>query len=273
MIEDQSRSLADKQVTTSGDKATVDSHESDERENSIFQPIKSRSRSPNRDRTRAAGKSLSLQHSRSYGDGHGFTCFSDNERHAEDGEPQGEDAEEKAFEVQWEGEDDPAHPRSMSKLRKWTVVLIVSSSSACVTCTSSMYVSTYGQITKEFHCSQIVATLGLSLFVMGLGIGPMLLGPLSEFYGRKPIYVVSFTFFLIWLIPCAVAQNIQTMLVARFLDGLAGSAFLSVAGGTIGDMFNRSELQAPMMIYSASPFIGPPIGPIVASFINYFTSW
>lgn len=63
------------------------------------------------------------------------------------------------------------------------------------------------------------------------------------------------------------------MLVARFLDGLAGSAFLSVAGGTIGDLFDRSQLQAPMMIYSASPFIGPPVGPIVAGFINYYTSW
>ena len=48
------------------------------------------------------------------------------------------------------------------------------------TCTSSLYTSTYDQITKEFHCSEIVATLGLSLFVMGLGIGPMVLSPLSE---------------------------------------------------------------------------------------------
>ncbi|KAL9030402.1 MAG: hypothetical protein Q9196_001482 [Gyalolechia fulgens] len=78
--------------------------------------------------------------------------------------------------------------------------------------------------------------------------------------------------FLIWLVPCAVARNIQTMLVARFLDGVAGSAFLSVAGGTIGDMFDRSELQAPMMVYSASPFIGAPMGPIVAGFVNYCTS-
>jgi MFS family permease len=60
-----------------------------------------------------------------------------------------------------------------------------------------------------------------------------------QFYGRRPIYICSFTFFLIWMIPCAVAQNMQTMLVARFLDGLAGSAFLSVAGGTVGDMFGK----------------------------------
>jgi MFS family permease len=55
----------------------------------------------------------------------------------------------------------------------------------------------------------------------------------------------------------AVAKNIATMLVSRFFDGLAGSAFLSVAGGSVGDMFPRDRLQAPMMIYTASPFIGP----------------
>ena len=58
---------------------------------------------------------------------------------------------------------------------------------------------------------------------MGLGLGPMCLGPLSEFYGRRPIYVCSFAFFLIWLIPCAVAKNFETELVARFIDGFAGS--------------------------------------------------
>ncbi len=141
------------------------------------------------------------------------------------------------------------------------------------TCASSIYTSTYGQITAEFKCSQIVATLGLSLFVFGLGCGPMLLSPLSEFYGRRPIYLVSFSFFLIWLIPSAVAKNIQTTLIARFLDGLSGSAFLSVSGGTVGDLFNRDELQAPMMIFTAAPFVGPSVGPLIGGFINQYTSW
>lgn len=141
------------------------------------------------------------------------------------------------------------------------------------TCTSSIYTSTYSQITAEFQCSTIVATLGLSLFVIGLGLGPMFLSPLSEFYGRRPIYLVSFSFFLIWLIPSAVAKNITTMLVARFFDGLSGSAFLSVAGGTVGDLFNKQQLQAPMMIFTASPFIGPSIGPLLGGFINESVSW
>ncbi|KAG9233193.1 major facilitator superfamily domain-containing protein [Amylocarpus encephaloides] len=182
--------------------------------------------------------------------------------------------EKDPFEVRWDGgESDPMNPRSMTKARKWLVVIIVSLSSLCVTCTSSIYTSTYNQIEKEFDCPRIVATLGLSLFIMGLGIGPMLLGPLSEFYGRRPIYLASFTFFFIWIIPSAVAQNIQTMLISRFLDGLSGSAFLSVAGGTVGDMFNREQLQLPMLIYTGSPFVGPSIGPLIGGFINQYTNW
>lgn len=180
---------------------------------------------------------------------------------------------EKDFEVSWEGDHDPMNPESMGKARKWLIVAIASTSSTCVTCASSLYTSTYAQLEKDLHCSEIVATLGLSIFVMGLGLGPMLLGPLSEFYGRRYIYIVSFTLFLVWLIPCAIAQNMQTMLVARFFDGVAGSAFLSVAGGTVGDMFSRNELQTPMMIFTASPFIGPPVGPLLGDFINQFADW
>ncbi|KAJ5533270.1 hypothetical protein N7494_009822 [Penicillium frequentans] len=185
----------------------------------------------------------------------------------------GQDADsDQGFTVRWE-ENDPLNPRNMSKARRWMIVIIVSTGSLCVTCTSSMYTTTYDQLMKEFNCSQEVATLGLSFFIWGLGIGPLFLSPLSEFYGRRNIYITSFSLFLIWLIPCAVAKNIETMLVCRFFNGLAGSAFLSVAGGTVGDMFNRQELAFPMMLYTASPFIGPEVGPLVGGFINDFTNW
>ncbi|KAL1389009.1 benomyl/methotrexate resistance protein [Phyllosticta capitalensis] len=177
---------------------------------------------------------------------------------------------EKEFEVTWETLPDSEasrkvqNPRTMSLARRWLIVIIVSTSSLCVT---------YEQIEKKFHSSREVATLGLSLFVAGLGVGPMILSPLSEFYGRRAVYLGSYTFFLIWVIPSAVAPNMATILVARFLDGFSGSAFLSVAGGTVGDCFARHELSAPMMIYTASPFIGPELGPLVGGFINQYSSF
>ncbi|KAE8140003.1 major facilitator superfamily domain-containing protein [Aspergillus pseudotamarii] len=174
--------------------------------------------------------------------------------------------------IQWD-EDDPAHPFKRGLTTRWLTVVIISLCSLCVACTSSIYTTTYDQLLNEFHCSQEVATLGLSLFVFGMGFGPLILGPLSELYGRRVVFLSSFTFFLIWLIPCAVARNVQTLLISRFFNGFSGSAFLSVAGGAVGDMFPRHQLAAPMMVYTASPFVGPELGPLLGGFINQYTNW
>ncbi|RDW85507.1 MFS general substrate transporter-40 [Coleophoma crateriformis] len=243
-----------------------------------FAPISSRPQSRSRPnslgRVQTGRSGRSLSHIRST---NGYGCDEGDNSGSEDAADVEADAarvEKDPFDVRWDGGDnDPMNPRSMHHLRKWVVVIIVSLSSLCVTCTSSIYTSTYSQIMVQFGVTKLIATLGLSFFIFGLGVGPMLLGPLSEFYGRRPIYLVSFFFFLVWLIPSAVAQNIQTMIVARFFAGLAGSAFLSVAGGTVGDMFNREQLQAPMLIYTASPFVGPSFGPLIGGFINQYANW
>ncbi|KAA8635154.1 hypothetical protein SMACR_06112 [Sordaria macrospora] len=181
--------------------------------------------------------------------------------------------EEKRFEVGWEGGDsDPLNPRSLATWRKWIIIGVLSVGSFAVTHASAIYTATYTQMNAEFHCSRIVATLGLSFFVLGIALGPFW-SPLAEFYGRRPIYICSFAGFLIWLIPSAVAKNIQTMVIARFFQGLAGSAFLSVSGGTVGDLFTRDKFQLPMAIFALSPFIGPSTGPFVGGLINTFTSW
>ncbi|KAF0635519.1 hypothetical protein FPSE5266_06971 [Fusarium pseudograminearum] len=177
------------------------------------------------------------------------------------------------IEVGWDGDNDPMCPRSMSKMRKWVIVSIACVGALCVTCASSIYTSTYEQMNKEFGCSQIVATLGLSSFVLGIALGPVVTSPLSENYGRRPIYLVSWTMFIIWTIPSAVAPNIQTMIVSRFFAGFAGSSFLTVAGGTAGDLFVRDEIQKPMSMVSLVPFIGPSLGPLLGGFINHNAYW
>lgn len=216
----------------------------------------------------------SARSTKSYTDG--YTTF--HQRDDEENQQRNADIpkpeEDNAFTVQMDGDADPWNPKTnMSTAKKWTVVLIGSASSICVTCASALYTSTYGQLEEEFHVSRLVATIGLTTFVCGLGLGPMFLSPLSEFYGRRIIYICAFGMYFIWLIPCALAQNIETMLIVRFFDGLAGSAFLSVAGGVVGDMFTKDQLSAPMMIYTASPFVGPQVGPLMGGFINQFIDW
>ncbi|KAK1718217.1 major facilitator superfamily domain-containing protein [Colletotrichum lupini] len=178
------------------------------------------------------------------------------------------------FLVDWDdGDNDPLCPRSYGKTRKWLITMVVSQMALCITCASSIYTSTYPNLEAEFHNSRIVSTLGLSTFVLGLSLGPMLFSPLSEFYGRRPIYLISSTCHLLFLIPQATARNITTLVILRFLDGFSGSAFQAVSAGTVRDSFSNDELQAPMLLFSICPFIGPSLGPLVGGFINYYTGW
>ena len=130
-------------------------------------------------------KTIHSHHSRAGGDG--YTCF-DPEAISASGPPvkatttgaKPGAVTEQPYLVSWDGDADPENPRSMGKLRRWAIVVICSASSLCVTCTSSLYTSTYRQLKPEFGASRLVSTLGLSLFVAGLGTGPMILSPLSE---------------------------------------------------------------------------------------------
>ncbi|OJD25371.1 hypothetical protein ACJ73_03262 [Blastomyces percursus] len=186
--------------------------------------------------------------------------------------PNPENGEDEDLEVRWDEPDDPADPRNFSVILRWSMVTIISLRSLCTIFTSALYTMTYHQITMEFNCSTLIATLGLSLFILGLGVGPLFLAPLSEFYGRRPVYLIAMVLFILWLISCAAARNIQTMLISRFFSGFSSSAFMSVAGGSIGDLFSQDDLQRPMMVYTATPFMGPIIGPLVGGFINQYTS-
>ncbi len=105
-----------------------------------------------------------------------------------------------------------------------------------------------------------VSLLTITMFVIGFGIGPLAFAPLSELYGRKPVYIITIALAVIFIIPCAVAQNIGTLLVCRLIDGIAFSAPMTLVGGTLADLWKNEERGVPMAVFSAAPFVGPAIG-------------
>ncbi|CAH0042515.1 unnamed protein product [Clonostachys rhizophaga] len=162
-----------------------------------------------------------------------------------------------AFKVVLDDDSDPASPRSMPIPRKWFIVTTI--------CTAIL--------SQEFAATRLMSATGLSTFVFGIAFGPFLSGPLSELFGRKRVYIVAWLTFIIFTIPSAVAQNMSTLIATRFFAGFGGSTFLSVSGGTVGDIFAKDELQKPMALVSLASFIGPSLGPFFGGFINYHLHW
>jgi len=172
-----------------------------------------------------------------------------------------------------EGDDQENINETMSLARKWLVALILAMTSVCVTMISSAWTMASDHIMEHFDISREVSVLGISLYIWGLGTGPIFLSPISEFYGRKITFIFGVALCCVFEILTAFSPNLGGLLFGRFMSGFAGSVFLSVAGGSFTDMFKKSEIGVPMCVYSLSPFCGPALGPLVSVFINENLYW
>lgn len=80
-------------------------------------------------------------------------------------------------------------------------------------------------------------------------------------------------FCAVFIIPCAVAKNIQTLLISRFFCGIFASAPLTLAGGTISDIWDNEERGFAIALFAAAPYGGPVLGPIVGGFVGENIGW
>ena len=144
--------------------------------------------------------------------------------------------------------------------RKWTIAILQSLSTFVVTYASSVYVSGIEGVMQHFDVSAEVATLGLSLFVLGFALGPLIWAPLSELYGRRSVFVISYAAYTAFSVAAACAPNITALLVLRFFASASGSSSMTNTGGVIADMFSRAERGLATGLFVTAPFLGPALG-------------
>ena len=108
-------------------------------------------------------------------------------------------------------------------------------------------------------------TLGVTTYLLGLAVGSLILAPISETYGRKPVYAVTMIIFCILIIPCAKATSMPEIIAVRFLVAVAGSSMIANAPGTVGDIVSDEYRALAFSIWSIGPLNGPgtPMGPFL----------
>lgn len=136
---------------------------------------------------------------------------------------------------------DPRNPMAWPRWKKWLITLVMAIATLAVAFVSTAYSGGIRQILMEFNASQLVATLGVSLFVLGFAIGPLLWAPLSELYGRQILFIGTYTVLTIFNAGAAGAHSMATLIALRMVAGLFGSSPLTNAGGVIADMFHAEE--------------------------------
>ncbi|KAK4890488.1 hypothetical protein LTR27_010769 [Elasticomyces elasticus] len=149
-------------------------------------------------------------------------------------------------------DDDARNPMLYSRVKKWTITAIAALSTLAVTLLSSVYAGGREGIVQEFGIGGETFNLGVSLFVLGFALGPLLWAPLSEIFGRQILYIcthcLSFDF---WLELSDLARAV----------------------GVIADLFVAKERGPAMSLFAAAPFLGPVLGPAIGGFISETVGW
>ena len=98
--------------------------------------------------------------------------------------------------------------------------------------------------------SESLATFVVSVYILGFALGPLVLAPLSEMYGRVHIYNVCNVLFVIFTVACALSTNMNMLIGFRFLAGATGIAPITNGGGSIADIKRAEQRGAAMSIWA-----------------------
>ncbi|CBQ72236.1 probable mfs-multidrug-resistance transporter [Sporisorium reilianum SRZ2] len=176
--------------------------------------------------------------------------------------------------VHWEGENDRENPFTWSRTYRCYLTMLAGLLVLNSTFTSSAPSGIVPELERQFGFGREVAALSLSIFIAGYCLGPLLWGPLSEQYGRRPIFILAMLFYTGFNVGCELSHNTASILVFRFLAGTFAASPLTNSGGVIADLWDAKTRGIALSLFSLAPFAGPALGPIVSGFISVSgTSW
>ncbi|KAK0119202.1 hypothetical protein ONS95_008061 [Cadophora gregata] len=174
--------------------------------------------------------------------------------------------------LQFSKKDDD-NPRNWSEWKKLANIAVIASMSILSPLASSMFAPGIEQIAGSLHATTDGVIGCQTGFVVMLGVGPLILAPLSETFGRKPLYLVCFTIFTLLQIPTALAKSLPVLITLRTIAGFFGSIGIANGGGTISDMYAPSERAGIFGWYLLGPLLGPTIGPLLGAVILDNLPW
>lgn len=176
--------------------------------------------------------------------------------------------------VDWDGPDDPENPMNWPKAKKWGAICIVSLITFLIPLASSIFAPGVPELMREFNSdNELLSGFVVSVYVLGFAVGPLIIAPLSEMYGRLPLYHTCNVLFIIFNVGCALSTDLGMLIAFRFLSGCVGASPLTLGGGTIADLIPREQRGTAMAIWVAGPCIGPVVGPLSGGFLSEAAGW
>lgn len=139
--------------------------------------------------------------------------------------------------------------------------------------TIDMYLPAFPEIVKQFGTTASRVQLSLTACLLGLGIGQLVMGSLSDVYGRRNPLLISMIVYVVASLACAFSPNIGVLITFRFVQGFAASAGIVISRAIARDLYSGHELTKFFSLLLLVGNLGPLVAPVTGSGVLSFTTW
>ncbi|KAL8716635.1 MAG: hypothetical protein Q9225_006054 [Loekoesia sp. 1 TL-2023] len=169
------------------------------------------------------------------------------------------------FEVGWK-ENDPSNPLDWTLAKKWMAMLTCCALAIPLTMLTSIEGPTQDAFNVHFGVNAMAGSMTTGIFLIGIGVGSLFSGPFSETFGRNAIYFSTMVVVLLFIMAKALAPSYGAALAFRFLCALFAASPMTVAGGTIGDIWTPMQLPFGLPLVTFAAYAGPILGPVIGAY-------
>ena len=164
-------------------------------------------------------------------------------------------------------------PYHYARRTKWLITMTVAMSAAAAPMGSAIILPTLLPISHEFKTTPTITNLSVALYMLSMSIFPLWWSSFSETTGRRTIYLISFTLFVLFAVLSALAKSIAMLVVMRMLSGGAAASVQAVGAGTIADIWQPQDRGRAMGIFYLGPLCGPLFAPIIGGALAQGLGW
>jgi DHA1 family bicyclomycin/chloramphenicol resistance-like MFS transporter len=173
------------------------------------------------------------------------------------------------------GSCNPSHVFSEKMKRKigWLTTLTLGLLTAFGPFVTDFYLPVMPEMAHYFATSPALIAMSLTAGMLGLALGQVLIGPLSDRYGRKTPLLLSLLLFIMASVGCVFSPTVMLFNVCRLFQGLGGAGAIVLSKSFATDWFAGRELQRFMAVLGAINGVTPVFAPVIGGTLSEFTSW
>lgn len=167
----------------------------------------------------------------------------------------------------------PFEPVPQKYLHNVGIVVLITLLSTTAQFSTDLYMPALPTMMVDLNTTQAMTSLSMSTFMVAMAVGMLVISPVADKIGRKPVLLVSSFAAAVFAFICGIANDINLILVFRLLQGFAGGGMVGISTVLVKDCFTGKLMQTVLGVTQAISLIAPTIAPVLGVFVLDFAGW